>query len=395
MKFATRFLVILAVLGFATVAPASVIVDFQSYSAAGLVDLQFGAINWGTVSAGEMELLISDNEGSSTEFGYCVDLYHALNEGPFEANVIPAPVASPWCEVSYILLNYEAADSFSGSVIQVAIWKALYGKAAVTVSPASVNDEANAIVDDAAGKCALSCFADVAFELTSSENGNLFNVKASVYQNQAAVAGQFVELSTSCGFFTGASSGDTNAAGEFSATVDVTGCSSAIVSASTEGQSIFILEPLDNTQQLLTLTFGDPCDFSAETKFTRKVETCGDPHTIGFWKHQVSVATGGKGKAQVPASVLASYVPFSVFDVTVDDLDELYDILWLKKASMKQRAIQQCSALSLNVAHGEISDNCAVNGFDDFADAFAAAEAAYFAGDYETAKTICDDINNM
>lgn len=128
----------------------------------------------------------------------------------------------------------------------------------------------------------------------------------------------------------------------------------------------------------------------------------GNPRTIGFWKHQLAVWNSNRGHAQVPASTIESWLPFTVFDVTYESLEDLYAALWLEEPEpMQERAIQQCTATMLNLYWGELSWLSMVDTDGDgevdslLYQAIDAAEDAYFAGDYETAKTICDNVNNM
>ena len=120
----------------------------------------------------------------------------------------------------------------------------------------------------------------------------------------------------------------------------------------------------------------------------------GDPRTIGFWKHQARVATGGRGKAHVDAAVLEGWLPLEVFDLEVTTLDELYDALWLKKAPMQQRAQQQCLASLLNLQYGQVGWLTDVGG-QAFWELWADAGDLYDDGDFEDAKTLCDDFNNL
>ena len=127
-------------------------------------------------------------------------------------------------------------------------------------------------------------------------------------------------------------------------------------------------------------------------------EPTGDIRTIGFWKHQFGVATGNrKGKAQIDAGTLESYLPL----YGIETLNQGYTLLWLKKATMAQRARQQCLASWLNYANNAVGSSTPVDtdydGYTDstFGDAMDEAEALIAAGDYEDAKDICDSINNM
>lgn len=102
-------------------------------------------------------------------------------------------------------------------------------------------------------------------------------------------------------------------------------------------------------------------------------------------------------------STIASWLPLGVFDSAFDSLQSLYDALWIENnsADMDDRAVQQCLGTTLNVAYGQLDWWSLVDLGDDGADDgyfwefWDDAEAAWDAGDYETAKTICDTINNL
>ncbi len=125
--------------------------------------------------------------------------------------------------------------------------------------------------------------------------------------------------------------------------------------------------------------------------------------TIGFWKHQFAVAVKkNKGHAQIDSTILVSYLPITVFGNNISTIDEGYTALWLKKAPMQERAIQQCFASRLNYKNnnGAIGDTLVDTDYDGIPDmtfnkAMDVAEESYNNGDYEEAKDICDSINNM
>ncbi|MFC1987960.1 NosD domain-containing protein [Chloroflexota bacterium] len=128
--------------------------------------------------------------------------------------------------------------------------------------------------------------------------------------------------------------------------------------------------------------------------------------TIGFWKHQI----GGGGKQHVDDSILEVYINFIDFKSKVfsektplGGLADAESLLWLKKATMEQRATQQLLATWLNVANGAAGmDDIVDTDYDGnvdmkLKDAIKLAENIILsvAGDYEQAKNICDSINNM
>ncbi len=124
--------------------------------------------------------------------------------------------------------------------------------------------------------------------------------------------------------------------------------------------------------------------------------------TIGFWKHQFAVATGNnRGKAQIDSTTLQIYLPINVFGNEIKTLDEGYNVLWITKASMKERVIQQCFATLLNFKNGAATNDTFVDTNYDkstdmkFSDAINMATSEFNVGNYEGAKNICDSINNM
>lgn len=146
------------------------------------------------------------------------------------------------------------------------------------------------------------------------------------------------------------------------------------------------------------------------------VEQVDNPRTIGFWKHQVGVATGGRGSAQVPAAALCGYLDViaahfnsnAVNQVLVydpppsglcpDKLQVAKQLLNLTgSVEMISRARQQLLALLLNVAAGYMNQTSVIS-----ADGATVSQAITFcdreidqpAGDHELAKTIADLINN-
>ncbi|UCE18654.1 MAG: T9SS type A sorting domain-containing protein [Gemmatimonadota bacterium] len=146
------------------------------------------------------------------------------------------------------------------------------------------------------------------------------------------------------------------------------------------------------------------------------VEITANPRSIGFWKHQVGVATGGKGDAQIDAEMLCYYLDLieahfnsneinqvAVYDPPSsgecgDKLEEAKRLLNLKgKTNMIDRARQQLMALLLNVAAQYISlteiiseDGATVSQAITYCDNLIDDPE----GAFEVAKTICDDINN-
>ncbi len=336
--------------------------------------------------------------------GFCVDLYHYIATTTYTALAQPAPRTENWCRMADIMEDFQgkvwtSADNTLGAYLQLAIWKLTYPDKTVTTSNATYNAGAQNLINNADPTCHLTCSADAQLSLDVAANmyGQLV-VTAALVEQGLPVAGQEIELYADGILFGG---GLTGVDGRLTDVYEVGGGAiPGAFSAQTEGRWITRLIPQGTVSQTLqSLAYGEPCSLDATGTF--EPTPMGDPLTIGFWKHQFNVATGAKGKAQVPADVLLSYLPLSVFDVTVTSLQQGYDLLWLKKATMKQRAIQQCFATMLNMADGQLAWftelDLDADGVGDgwFWEFYLAANDAYMAGDYETAHTLCDTINNL
>jgi hypothetical protein len=142
----------------------------------------------------------------------------------------------------------------------------------------------------------------------------------------------------------------------------------------------------------------------------------GTVQSMGFWKHEVGVATGGNGHAQLSPATLCSYLdliavhfntnainPVVVYQppasgLCPDKLQVARVLLDLQgSAAMIARAKQQLMSLLLNVAAGYLGQTAVIS-----LDGATVSQAITYCdnlidsptGDYERAKTIADDINN-
>jgi uncharacterized repeat protein (TIGR01451 family) len=136
------------------------------------------------------------------------------------------------------------------------------------------------------------------------------------------------------------------------------------------------------------------------------VVTTSDIRSIGYWKHQFS----DKGRRHIDRSTLEDFLGLildqsSIFgEIFPLSYENASSYLWLKKASMLDRSVQQCLACWLNWANGAVDLSELVDtdwdGEPDttFGEAMAIVEDLIANGDgkddYERAKDICDSINN-
>jgi hypothetical protein len=154
-----------------------------------------------------------------------------------------------------------------------------------------------------------------------------------------------------------------------------------------------------------------PVDFALQCR-----PATGTVQSMGFWKHNVGVATGGNGNAQINGATLCSYLDLIAVHfnsneinqvivyqppasgVCADKLQVAGVLLDLQgNATMIARARQQLMSLLLNVAAGSISQTQVIS-----ADGATVSQAVTYCdnlidsptGNYEKAKTIADKINN-
>ncbi|MCB9545276.1 MAG: hypothetical protein H6706_05205 [Myxococcales bacterium] len=360
------------------------------------VTLNYNGRNMG-VHAGQMNISLDGEAGAA----FCVDLDHNISSGrTYLADPVAAEAESPWCGINYILGNFSASSADLSAAMQVAIWELKYGAALAPVGGV-VGTIAAGMLDAAEGQCPLFCNDEPVWDVIGTFNADgTLTVQVTLGRDGGpAVAGEQLLATPSSGTLLAPASSvaTTDLDGQATFVVDVRDADLPLtLDIATVGREVVRLVAVPaNAQQELVSVIGE-CSF--DPQFAFDAGAFGDPHTIGFWKHQVEVALTGRGHAQVDAETLAGYLPISLFGETVDSLETLHEVLWLKKASMEQRALQQCLALHLNVAAGEAgwATDVTIGGETQRMFAWwADAQAALAAGDAETAKTICDDFNNL
>ncbi len=340
-----------------------------------------------------------------------------------------------------------------GATIQNSVWHLLYdGFPLYTIYPTvapvppsqmpmtdAAKTGADLVIENAttdalqasAGKRLLEGDGSGSLQLNLTQDPNNSNrvlVVLTASQGTSQTCGQPVSLFTDKGVFEGSAAdfieGVTDSQGQFQAVIDLSNVTwttlvanchkpkpqpcpepdpepqtfSITVAAEAAGRSVYLLLSQGNAYQDMIYT--QPGDYTTSATCSIEFDTCGTPRTIGFWKHQVKCALQNK-KAQVSKQTLSSFLPIWILGgVQVDSLQEMYDILWLKNASMRQRAQQQYLATMLNIEWGQIewSDYVDTN-YDGNPDmtlwqAILTANLAFNWKYYEVAKNICDSINN-
>lgn len=350
-----------------------------------------------TAPVGALDITV-DGE---TDEAWCVDLDTSLWYGAnFSASLEPAPAESPWCEINALLSDLSIEDDTTGAAVQLAIWKLL--EPGLTTTNATVEALANALLAEVEGACPLTCQDEATFDakVLNSSSGKVYIDLVVGRDGGAPVSGEAVQIELSAGSLVEPADGlaFTDANGLVSLVIDPQGNRQVTIDVEIDGSTVYRIVPDITVQSLAFL--GEECLFEDSVEW--QAAALGDPRTIGFWKHQLAVATGKtRGSGHVSTATLSGWLPVTTFGQTFWTLPELYNILWLGKATMAQRAIQQCTATQLNVLWGEADwfSPLDMNG-DGTTDMqlwqlWQEAEAAYAARNYELAKDLCDTFNNL
>jgi len=238
-----------------------------------------GVFHW-HVLAGEMQLTIDGIANPA----YCVDLDHFV-ASQYLATLEVVPTTEQWCEIAWILENFEAVDSYWSAAIQVAVWKLVEQPVWLTVSETGIEDAANWILDEAEGKCPITCLEPVELDISGEvDGGGLVQVTATVTQGGDPVFGENVVFTTDQGVVIDPAGGvgETDAGGQASATIDLQGGTTPpTVSAYAEGSWLQRIVPLDDTQQLLAFVWDEPCAFEDEVCID--LRTCFDLGPAEGW----------------------------------------------------------------------------------------------------------------
>jgi hypothetical protein len=175
-----------------------------------------------------------------------------------------------------------------------------------------------------------------------------------------------------------------------------------------------VVTPLDYAATAQDLV-ANSCASTADFGLTCLAAT-GTPNSMGYWKHQVGVATGGNGHADVDAATLCGYLDLIAVHFNNNLINQVIvyqppasglcsaklqvarNLLNLQgSAAMIARARQMLLSLLMNVASSSISQTQLIS-----ADGATVSQAITYSdqqidsptGNYEKVKTICDMICN-
>jgi hypothetical protein len=178
--------------------------------------------------------------------------------------------------------------------------------------------------------------------------------------------------------------------------------------------TITVVTPLGYAPAAVEIT-ADRCSGPVDFALSCLTAT-GTPRSMGYWKHEVGVATGGNGHADYSASALCGFLDLIAVHFNSNLINQVIvyqppasglcsdklvvarNLLNLQgSVAMVVRARQQLMSLLLNVAAGQIAQTQVVSG-----DGATVSQAITYsdnlidnpAGNHEKAKTICDMINN-
>jgi|GEM_PF-6983652 len=289
-----------------TILTMIIILSATAYAETKTVSLE-GISTYGRVSMHEGENFIGWEKamefiiGMDGELfpGYCADLYAPIDVGwSFEAELNNAPIEEAWCQIAHILRNNQATDDFSGSAIQLAIWKLVHPDKDLNVGQLDIEEAANQMLLDSADSCPLACTGDFDLELDAEEEDGLVNVTAILTQQGEVIAGENVNFSLSAGTIISPENGmaTTDADGQILLTLELDESSEQVeVSAEVNGQWITLIEPVDETQDLVTVALDAEC--SESTSAILELDSDDDESEIGkprgpwFYKRQLKCAT--------------------------------------------------------------------------------------------------------
>lgn len=226
--------------------------------------------------------LFSMNVSGELYDGWCIDPEKPISEGDcFNATVSDAPRGTPWCEIAYIMTNYNATSANESAAIQLAIWKYLLGgRGSINVTDApNVEARALAIYDDAQGKsmCGPGLGMTLERDGEATVMGGIASQKfTATVTDSGCLEGIAIEFSTDVGSFSPPNGVPvtsvtklTDGSGKASVTLywDASLSSlGATVTAHTEGRWPVIIQPLPPDEGKQPTVISRPCELTEEIK---------------------------------------------------------------------------------------------------------------------------------
>ena len=238
--------------------------------------------------------------------GWCMNPYQGIGLYCFDATLHNATRETPWCEIAYILTNYNATSANEAAAIQLAIWKyVLGGRGSVNATdPVAVETRALQIYDVALNKTVISCNSTLTLEAQGPTTvvGDVAsqNFTATI-GNSGCLAGIEVNFSTTDGSFNcseptlNSTTVLTNAGGEASVTLCWNASETsftAVVTAHTQGEWPVLIEPteLHNGKEIQeTVISMPPCEKEAQLTWSpctgsieiKKLDNGEEPRLLG------------------------------------------------------------------------------------------------------------------
>jgi hypothetical protein len=211
--------------------------------------------------------------------GWCVDPGETMGKICFNATLSAANRTSPWCEIAYIMANYNASTNNSAAAMQLAIWKYMDGgpDSVVATDDPDLENAALQMYEAALSKC--MCGPGLGMTLERDGEATLMGGIASqkftaTITDSGSVEGIAIEFSTDVGSFSPPNGVPvtsvtmlTDANGKASVTLywDASLSSpGATVTAHTEGQWPVIIQPDD--ERLQRIVIPKPCELTEEIK---------------------------------------------------------------------------------------------------------------------------------
>jgi len=195
--------------------------------------------------------------------GWCIEPYVNIDIGCFNASMSDASRETPWCQIGYILTNYNPTSDNESAAIQLAIWKCLNTLSTPSASdPPGIETRALDIYDATVGKSVIGPGLDMTLEKDGGKTvagGVASQEFTATITDSGCLEGIAIEFSTNNGSFS--SSGTVPSK---TVLTDANGKASIILywdasepsftftlTAHTEGDWPVIIDPIENIQETI------------------------------------------------------------------------------------------------------------------------------------------------